>query len=413
MSNWYLYKPVVRQYLQFAYSPEGRTLITTFISPRIFMGLAATPMFASSVSSALKKKRAFIVTDPYIKPMAFGVGRVLQSFGFNTTVWDKVVPEPPISTLKPCAQAMEQFDADLIVAVGGGSAIDTSKVAWALYERPDIDFKLINPMAPLGLRNKALFAAIPTTSGTGSEATSAAVITDESYSPPRKFSVVHPELVPDFAVLDPSFVVGLPPKLTLGTALDAFAHAVDSYLTHSSFEMTDFLAIGAIKLIMRWLPRVLSHSDDIEARLKIHEAATMAGLAFSNGGIALTHSLGHSLGKVFSIHHGFAVGVFIPYVIGFYAEVSDKYTELAKELGVNEEPLQKALVLKFLDFFKQVKAPLTLKDLGVDEAKLREKLDVLAEYAYEDICTPMSPRPISIEEVKELFLNALKGEYGW
>lgn len=412
MTSWYLYNPLVRQYLQYAYTPEVRTIISTFVSPRMFMGVAATPMFASNIASTLKKRRAFIVTDPHIKQIASRVSRVLQSFEFTTMIWDKVVPECPMSTLRPCAQAMEQFDPDLIVAVGGGSVIDTTKIAWALYEKPDIDFRLINPMAPLGLRKKALLAAIPTTHGTGSEATSAAVITDESYTPPRKFSVAHPELVPDFAILDPSFVLSLPQKLTLGTTLDALAHAVDSYLTHSSFEITDSLAIGAIKLIMKWLPRVLAHPDDIEARLKLQKAATMAGLAFSNGGIALTHSLGHSLGKVFLIHHGYAVGVFIPYVIGFYAKVSDKHIELANELGIKEGRLPKNLVLKFVDFFKQVNAPLTLKDLGIDEVKFREKLDVLAEYAYEDVCTTGSPRPVSIEEIKELFLNALKGELG-
>ncbi len=415
MSYWYLYNPVVKQVSQSLYSPEGKRVISTFFSPRIFIGYAATQAFASSVAPLLRSRRAFIVTDPHIKSLALSAEKVLQSVGFTTTVWDKAVPEPPTSTLKPCAEAMEEFGADLIVAVGGGSVIDTAKVAWVLYERPDVDFRLIDPMKPLGLRRKALLAAIPTTSGTGSEATSAAVITDESFKPPRKFAVTHPELVPDFAVLDPRFVVGMPRKLTLGTALDALAHAVDCYLSHASFELTDALAVKAVKIILRWLPRVLEHPDDVEARLRMHLAATLAGLAFSNGGIGLTHSLGHALGKVFGVHHGYAVGVFIPYVIKFYSEVSDRYLELAEELGLNVRDRRSVLnhlIATFTTFFKEVGAPLTLKDLGISEEALKGKLDVLAQYAYEDPCTLLSPRPVSAEEIKQLFLNAMYGRLG-
>jgi len=415
MSYWHLYNPIVRQTIQSMCSPESRRILSTFVAPRIFVGYAATQAFASSAAPLLKRRRAFIVTDPHIKALALGVEKILQSLNFTTKVWDKVVPEPPTSSLKPCAEAMEEFGTDLIVAVGGGSVIDTAKVAWVLYERPDVDFRLIDPLKPLGLRRKALLAAIPTTSGTGSEATSAAVITDETFKPPRKFAVTHPELVPDIAVIDPRFVVGMPKKLTLGTALDALAHAADCYLTHTSFELTDALAVKAIKIILRWLPRVLEHPDDVEARLRMHLAATLAGLAFSNGGIGLTHSLGHALGKVFGVHHGYAVGVFIPYIIKFYSEVSDKYLELAEELGLNvygRSSVLSHLIGSFTTFFKEVGAPLTLKELGISEEALKSKLDVLAKYAFEDPCTLYSPRPVSTEVIKQLFLDAMYGRLG-
>jgi len=415
MTYWHLYNPIVRQAIQSMCSSEGKRVISTFIAPRIFIGYAATQAFALSVASLFKRRRAFIVTDPHIKVLAFSVEKILKSLDIATKVWDKVVPEPPTSSFKPCAEAMEEFGTDLIVAVGGGSVIDTAKVAWVLYERPDVDFRLIDPLKPLGLRRKALLAAIPTTSGTGSEVTSVAVITDESFKPPRKFAVIHPELVPDFAVIDPRFVVGMPKKLTLCTALDALAHAVDCYLTHASFELTEALAVKAIKIILRWLPRVLKRPDDVEARLRMHLAATLAGLAFSNGGIGLTHSLGHALGKVFGIHHGYAVGVFIPYIIKFYSEVSDKYLELAEELGLDMHDYSSALghlIGTFTTFFKEVGAPLTLKELGISEEALKSKLDVLAEYAFEDPCTLFSPRPISTEEIKQLFLDAMYGRLG-
>ncbi len=358
------------------------------------------------------KKRAFIVTDEYTVNYANRVARVLDGKGFTIQTWDKAKPEPPIETVKECAAVMTQFEPDVIIAVGGGSVMDGAKAAWILYERPDItDLRLVSPLAPLGLRRKAFLVAFPTTSGTGSECTSVAVVTDTQAK--RKVPIASGELLPDIAVLIPDFVTGMPPKLTAGTGLDALAHAVDNVTSVGTNDICDALALRATEMIFKYLPRAYRNGRDREARFRMHVAASMAGIAFGQGGIGLTHALGHTLGKLFGIHHGISVGILIPYCFQFYAPVTDKYLDVCKALDIRAKSKERSLSLlvqKFKAFFKELDVPVDLKGLGITPEALEANMKELVLYSIEDPSAFSSPRPITAEQCERLFRYAYEGK---
>ncbi|MEM4546600.1 MAG: iron-containing alcohol dehydrogenase [Nitrososphaerota archaeon] len=407
---WPMDVPLVRTVVTTYNAPETKLLVNVFYFPKVFYALAGLQLFVGTVSQ-MGRKKAFIVTDRGVKALAGTVERALRTVGIDVEVNEDTEPEVPLNIPEKMAKRMTEWGPDLIVAVGGGSVMDTAKVAWLLYEVPDANITAIDPMKPLGLRRRALFACIPTTAGTGSEATNVAVVHDESVSPARKQGVVHPELYPDFAVLDPRFVVRMPKDLTLGTGLDALSHAVDCYLCRSSNPISDALAIKATKMIVKYLPLVLERPDNLQLRLRTQVAAMMAGAAFSNGGIGTTHALAHNIGAVFGIHHGKACGVTIPYVIKFYAEVDDKYMSLAEELGIKGDPdfCLNQLVNYFLEFYKKIGAPATLKDLGIKEEEFEKNLDIFTKYAVMDPTGPMAPRQPTYEEMRQLIENVYYG----
>ncbi|MEM2070819.1 MAG: iron-containing alcohol dehydrogenase [Archaeoglobaceae archaeon] len=411
MAEWPMDKPEIRTVVTTLSAPESKILLNSFIMPKVFYGLAGLQMFSGSMPQ-FGRKRAFIITDKGVKDLAITTQKILKVFGLETKIYDNVEPEVPLGSIKPVAEKMEEFQPDLIVAVGGGSVIDMAKASWILYEEPKTDLTNVDAMRPLGLRKKALIACIPTTAGTGSEATNVAVITDDSVEPHRKEGVVHPELYPDFAVLDPKFVVRMPQKLTLGTGLDALSHAVDCYLCRSSNEISDALAVRATKMIFNYLPLALRYPENLQIRLKTQIAAMIAGAAFSNGGIGTTHAVAHNIGALFKVHHGMACGVTIPYIIKFYAEVDDKYIYFAKELGIDgQEPdeILKNLVNFFVEFYRKIGAPLTMKELGISEQEFKDKLDIFAKYVVMDPTGPFAPRQFTVDEAKELLVDIYYG----
>jgi len=375
------------------------------------LGLAAA---LGAIAPLREKKRAFIVTDKPIRQIAESLTPVFQQFGFTVEICDKAEPEPPIPVIDEIVEQMERFEPDLIVAVGGGSAIDASKAAWMKYERPDLDMGQTTPLESIGLRAKALLMAIPTTAGTGSEATWAFVLTDTSETPPRKIAHGHPELVPDFAILIPEITVGMPRDLTIGTGLDVLAHAFEAFINRQWTNiLTDSLAIGAIKAVFKYLPIAAEDPRNTEARYHMLLAATMAGLAFSNSGAALTHSLGHALGKVYGIHHGISVGVFIPYILAYESKVTNSYVELAKALEIkaaSEKEYLDKLIELFADFLKKLGVPTALKEFGIERDDFEKKLDTLTKYAWEDPTVIFSVRPTSELDIKRLFEYAYDGK---
>jgi hypothetical protein len=290
--------------------------------------------------------------------------------------------------------------------------MDGAKAAWILYERPDItDLRLVSPLAPLGLRRKAFLVAFPTTSGTGSECTSVAVVTDTQAK--RKVPIASGELLPDIAVLIPDFVTGMPPKLTAGTGLDALAHAVDNVTSVGTNDICDALALRATEMIFKYLPRAYRNGRDREARFRMHVAASMAGIAFGQGGIGLTHALGHTLGKLFGIHHGISVGILIPYCFQFYAPVTDKYLDVCKALDIRAKSKERSLSLlvqKFKAFFKELDVPVDLKGLGITPEALEANMKELVLYSIEDPSAFSSPRPITAEQCEKLFRYAYEGK---
>jgi alcohol dehydrogenase class IV len=418
MDYWFT-DPMIKGLLPLAGASSIQGLSSTFATPRIFLGpnvlpegpgLGPSPIDAIAVKCPQKK--AFVVTDAYGDKSAAKVARILEAGGFVTKTWNKALPEAPLNNVKESGRAMLEFEPDLIVAVGGGSVMDGGKAAWVLYERPDItDLAALSPFTPLGLRKKAHFAAIPTTSGTGSECTSVFVAHDEEAH--RKVPVASGELMPDFALLVPEFTFSMPPKLTAGTGLDALAHAMDCIPAIGGSEMTDALALAATQMVFKYLPRAYRNGQDHEARYRMLSAASTAGIAFGQGGVALTHSFGHSLGSLFGIHHGIAVGIFIPYVFQFYQPVTDKCLQLCKALdvmdGSKEESLAR-LTAKIKALFAEVDVPLNLKDLGISKSDFEKKMEQLVLYTIEDIDTFFSPRPMTADQCEKIFRYAYEGK---
>jgi alcohol dehydrogenase class IV len=407
---------MLRQMAPLGSTTGARSLSSTLYVPKLFIGVNAIPERGGGVLSALSiycpKKRAFVVTDESVRTLGERVATSLINSKFITEVWDGAKPEVPLENVRACADAMIKFEPDLIVAVGGGSVIDVSKAAWIFYERPDItDLRKIPMGAPLNLRKKAILLAVPTTSGTGSEATSAAVLTDEERG--RKIPIGSREIVPDFAAIDPMFAMGMPPKLTAGTGLDVLAHAIDCVTSPGSNDFTDVMGLKAIELTFKYLPRAYVSPRDREARLKMHIAATMAGIAFSNGGVTLTHSLGHALGKIFHIHHGIAVGVLVPYTQQFYSLVTDKYLDVCKTLDIkgntNEKKLAN-LIAAIRKLFESIDVSLTLKGLGISEEELTKNMSKLVADSIADPTIYGSPRWISEEQCEKLFWYAFEGK---
>lgn len=406
-ARWWTDDPVTRNMFTAAGASSIRGLQSTFLVPRILMGAEAAALLKGVAVGAAPVSRALVVTDQVVKKLAGRTADILKEAGFTVELWDEALPEPPVAVVERGAAAAAAFAPGLIVAVGGGSVIDAAKVIWLKYERPDVDFRRVNPLVPLGLRKRALLVAVPTTAGTGSEATSAAVITDG----PQKMFIVHPELVPDFAVLEPSFTTGMPPQLTACTGLDVLAHATGSYLSHWSNEFTETLALKAVELTFRYLPRAVS-GGDVEARFKMQVAACMAGIVFSNSACGPDHAMGHVFGRLFGVHHGAAVGLFTPYMIGYVGAMTDRYLALADLLQVAGDHAHKrlnGLCRRYMDFIRSVGGPATIAELGVTREQLAEKMDALVEMSLNDGTTLFSRRPLTAENYRRLFEYAYDG----
>ncbi len=418
MGYWFE-DPTLKALAPLALSSSIRGLTTIFNTPKIYAGfnvLPEGPVIGPTTIDALgtrcTQKRAFVVSDEFNEPNAKKAVRFLESAGFATEVWAKVLPEAPIENVQECAEAVKKFEPDMIMAVGGGSVIDLSKGAWILYERPDlIDLGMISPLDKLNLRQKAMLVAVPTTAGTGSECTGAAVFHDTSVQ--RKIPVAHDELVPDVAILSPEFTISMPPKLTAGTGLDVLAHAMDAAIAPSGNDYTDPLALKAIEMVFQWLPRAYKNGNDREARFRMIMAANIAGIAFGMSGCHLTHSFGHSLGAVYEMHHGLCVGFFIPQSFQFCSKVTDKHLSICKSLDIpapNAEQGLKNLIARVREFLKSLNVPLALKDFGIAKEDFEEKLPKLVEYAYGDISCYLSPRPITEEQCEKVMRYAYEGQ---
>ncbi len=418
MPYWFE-NPTLKAIVPLALSTAMKGLNTIIRVPAIYAGfnvLPQGPVIGPSTMGAIAprcpRKRAFLVTDGFNQPNAQRVAKFLQANGFSAQIWPKTLPEVPLPNAMECGLAMREFEPDLIMAVGGGSVMDMAKAAWILYERPDIqDLAMISPLDPLNLRQKAMLAAVPTTSGTGSECTGAAVLTDVEAH--RKIPIANLELIPDVAILCPEFTVSMPPGLTAGTGLDVLAHAMDAATTPAGNEFTDPLALKAVEMVFHWLPVAYRDGEDREARHRMMLAACLAGIAFGTSGCHLTHSLGHALGAVFGIHHGLAVGFFIPYTLQFCSKVTDRHLSICKTLELQaRDPGEglRLLVERVWELFSQLGVPRTLQGLGIQPQELEAQMPRLVKYAYEDVDSYFSPRPITPLQCERLFRYAYQGK---
>ncbi|MHA2602478.1 MAG: iron-containing alcohol dehydrogenase [Candidatus Thorarchaeota archaeon SMTZ1-83] len=362
------------------------------------------------VLETIKGESAFIITDEMINNLGYPdrIAKILTENRFNVAIWDCAKPDPKVSTVKDAAEAIRAFEADTIIAIGGGSVMDTAKAAWVLYERPDIDLAALNPFDELGLRAKAKLICIPTTAGTGSEVTKAVVIRDDETG--RKMATINTEMVPDLAILEPSFTKDLPKTLTAYTGMDALTHAVEAYVSSWKNDFSDACAMKAVQIVFEWLPKAIESPHDLEVRGKLLVAANLAGMAFSNSQVALGHSLGHSMGAVLRLQHGLAVGLALPNTIEFNTNESDEaaknYAELARLLGVTlKNPVRAArefakMVRKLME---KVGCPTSLKAAGVKKKDFKANLDKLVEFSMMDAAITMNPRNFESSTLRKIF----------
>ncbi|SMQ80095.1 acetaldehyde dehydrogenase /alcohol dehydrogenase AdhE [Bacillus sp. OV166] len=385
-----------------------------------------------------KISKAFIVTDPGMVKLGY-VDKVLyylrkrQDY-VHCEIFSEVEPDPSIETVMKGAEMMANFQPDVIIALGGGSAMDAAKGMWLFYEHPDTEFfglkqkfldirKRIVKYPNLGQR--AQFVAIPTTSGTGSEVTSFSVITDKEAN--IKYPLADYELTPDVAIIDPQFVMTVPKHITADTGLDVLTHAIEAFVSCMANDFTDGLAIKAIQLVFEYLPRAYKNGMDEEAREKVHNASTIAGMAFANAFLGINHSLAHKLGAEFHIAHGRANAVLMPHVIRYNAakpkkftafpkydhfKADKRYAEIARILGLpastTEEGVE-SLVQAIIKLAKELEVPMSLEANNINKIEFENKVDYLADRAFEDQCTTANPKLPLVTELAEIYRQAYKG----
>ena len=379
-----------------------------FVSPRIVFGEGAL-----DVLDELHGKLALVVTDTNMVRIG-SVDKVkahLAKAGINVHVFDRVESDPSVQTTLRGAEIARDVQPDWIVGLGGGSPIDAAKAIWVLYERPDIEPAAIGPFGELGLRKKARLITIPTTSGTGAEATWAIVLTDTNEK--RKMGLGNMENVADIAIVDPEMAAGMPPRLTADTGLDALAHGVEGYTCSWHTDLTDGLCIQATRLVFKYLVRAVSDGHDSEARERMHNAATCGGLGFGNAMASMAHAMGHCLGSAFHFPHGRAVSLFLPYTIEFFSsQAPERFAELAVYAGFPNDGGEKGardFAQHIRDLCRQVGNPTSISEAGIGRKDFEGQLDKMVNDAFNDTQMVTAVRAPSVEEARQIFLYAYEG----
>jgi len=406
---------------------------------KVYFKKGCLPVALMELNEVLNKKRVFIVTDSFLYKNGYTkvVTDKLDEMGIVHKTFYDVQPDPTLENALKGAAAMNSFEPDCIIAIGGGSAMDAAKIMWVLYEHPDVDFhdmamvfmdirKRVYTFPKMG--EKAYFIAIPTTAGTGSEVTPFAVITDEKTG--IKYPLADYELLPDMAIIDVDLMMSMPKGLTAASGIDALTHSLEAYASMMATDYTNGLALTSIKLIFDYLPRAYENgSTDVEAREKMANASTIAGMAFANAFLGICHSMAHKLGAFFNLPHGVANALMINEVIKFnsadkpakmgtfpqyaYPHAKDRYVEVANFIGVNgkndDEKFEN--LLKAIDELKEkVGIKKSIKDYGVEESEFLAKLEDMVEQAFDDQCTGANPRYPLMSEMRQMYLNTYYGE---
>ena len=380
-------------------------------------------------------ERALIVTDKVMVDLGF-VDKViyhLQKRQNNAAieVFDEVEPDPPLEMVAKGVEVMRRFNPDTVIALGGGSAIDAAKGMWLFYEHPEVEFDFLR-LKFLDIRKRTYkypklgrqvrLVAIPTTSGTGSEVTAFTVISDKGRQ--IKYPLADYELTPDVAIVDSDFVLSIPPNVTADTGLDVLTHAIEAYVAVMASDYTDALAMKAIELVFKYLPKAYKNGHDAEARMRMHNASTIAGMAFTNAFLGINHSLAHKLGGQFNISHGRANAIMLPHVIAYNAAMPTKfqsfpnyehyaahlkYQEIAKNLGLPAstppEGVQ-SLINAVRSLMRQLDMPMSISECGISADEFEPVVDKLAERAFEDQCTTSNPRLPLVSELAQLYRQA-------
>ena len=405
---------------------------------KVYFKKGCTPVALDELGTVMGKKRCFVVTDSFLYKNGYtkNIERKLDEMGIVHTCFSDVEPDPSLASARAGAAAMRAFEPDCIIALGGGSAMDAAKIMWVLYENPDADFddmamdfmdirKRIYTFPKMG--KKAYFVAIPTSSGTGSEVTPFAIITDKETG--IKWPLADYELMPNMAIVDTDNMMSAPKGLTCASGIDVMTHAIEAYVSVMASDFTDSLALKAIKLVFDYLPRAYRDGNDVEARHHMANASCMAGMAFANAFLGINHSLAHKLGAFHHLPHGIANALVLTDVMRYnsaevptkmgtfpqyqYPHTLARYAEIGRFVGLTGKDDQEVFE-KLLDKLEQLKKDIeikpTIKDYNVDEKYFLETLDEMTEQAFNDQCTGANPRYPLMEELKELYLKAYYGK---
>ena len=419
---------------------ERRENMLWFRAPeKVYIKKGCLPVALDELKNVMGKKKAFIVTDSFLYHNGYTktITDKLDEMGIAHTTFFNVAPDPTLACAKEGTAAMRAFEPDCIIAVGGGSAMDAGKIMWVLYEHPEVDFmdlamrfmdirKRVYTFPKMG--EKAYFIAVPTSAGTGSEVTPFAVITDEKTG--VKYPLADYELMPDMAIVDADMMMNAPKGLTSASGIDAVTHDLEAIASMMATDYTDGLAIRSLQMIFKYLPRAYDNGpNDPEAREKMANAATMAGMAFANAFLGVCHSMAHKLGAFHHLPHGVANALMIDEVIRFNAaEVPAKmgtfpqydhphtlarYAEVAEALGLKGKNDNEKVdnLIKALDELKEkVGIKKTIREYGIDEKNFLDRLDEMTEQAFDDQCTGANPRYPLMSEIKQMYLNAYYGK---
>lgn len=419
---------------------ERRENMLWFRAPeKVYIKKGCLPVALDEVGNVMQKKKAFIVTDSFLYKNGYTkpITDKLDEMGVTHTTFFNVAPDPTLACAKEGVAAMNAFQPDCIIAVGGGSAMDAGKIMWVMYEHPEVDFldlamrfmdirKRVYTFPKMG--EKAYFIAVPTSAGTGSEATPFAVITDERTG--VKYPLADYELMPNMAIVDADFHMSAPKGLTAASGIDAVTHCLEAYASMMATDYTDGLAIRSLQMIFQYLPRAYDNGpNDPVAREKMANAATMAGMAFANAFLGVCHSMAHKLGAFHHLPHGVANALMIDYVLRFNAaEVPAKmgtfpqydhphtlarYAEVADALGVKgrtDADKLEGLIKKIDELKDYVGIKKSIQEYGVDEKYFLDTLDDMVEQAFDDQCTGANPRLPLMSEIKDMYLRAYYGK---
>ena len=404
---------------------------------KVYFKKGCMPVALDELGTVMGKKRCFIVTDSFLYKNGYtkGIEDKLDAMGIVHTCFSDVEPDPSLASAKAGAAAMRAFEPDCIIALGGGSAMDAAKVMWVLYENPDADFddmamdfmdirKRIYTFPKMG--KKAYFVAIPTSSGTGSEVTPFAIITDKETG--IKWPLADYELMPNMAIVDTDNMMSAPKGLTCASGIDVMTHAIEAYVSVMASDYTDSLALKAIKLVFDYLPRAYKDGNDVEARDHMANASCMAGMAFANAFLGVNHSLAHKLGAFHHLPHGIANALVLTDVMRYnsaevptkmgtfpqyqYPHTLARYGEIGRFVGLtgkDDQEVFEKLLAKLEELKKEIEIKATIKDYGVDEKYFLETLDEMTEQAFNDQCTGANPRYPLMSELKEIYLKAYYG----
>ena len=331
----------------------------------------------------------------------------LKKANIESVIIDGVEPNPSVDTVQKGKKRMLEFNPDWVIAIGGGSAIDAAKIMWAFYEHPDLKFdEIIEVNSIPKLRNKAKFIAIPSTSGTASEITAFSVITDTKEK--IKYPIVSSEIIPDIAIVDPEIPATMPPHITANTGMDVMAHAVESYVSTNASDYTDPLAKKAINLVFDYLPEATENGENMKAREKMHNASTMAGMAFSNSSLGIIHSLAHKIGGELHITHGLANAILLPYVIEYnYDAAQNKFAKIENHLEID------SLVDEIRKLNKKIGIPSSFQKidwLDFTDEDFENILSRMSKNALEDPCTLTNPKNPNVDDMKDLYQKSYYGK---